>query len=132
MCDAILYGRGAATSSGISRAAYCSVQRRRQYRARAKQWEWCCRERLAPRLIVDALERGDFYASTGVELSDYQATDKGITITVKEAASSKYRIQFIGRNGRVLKEALSSPATYTFTVQAANGSGPGPVWASAR
>jgi hypothetical protein len=72
-------------------------------------------ERLAPRLIVDALERGDFYASTGVELSDYQVTGKGITITIKEQASSKYRIQFIGRNGRVLNEATSSPATYTFT-----------------
>jgi hypothetical protein len=71
--------------------------------------------RLAPRLIVDALERGDFYASTGVELSDYQATSKSITIAIKERPSSKYRIHFIGRNGRVLKEATSSPATYAFT-----------------
>ena len=38
-------------------------------------------DRLAPRPIVDALERGDFYASTGVELADYQVTDKAITIT---------------------------------------------------
>ena len=72
-------------------------------------------ERLAPRLIVDALERGDFYASTGVELSDYNVTDKAITITIKQQESNKYRIQFIGRNGRLLSEATSSPATYTFT-----------------
>jgi len=39
---------------------------------------------LAPRPIVDALERGDFYASTGVELEDYQVTDKSITITIKQ------------------------------------------------
>jgi hypothetical protein len=71
-------------------------------------------ERLAPRLIVDAIERGDFYASTGVELSDYQATDRKITITIKEMPASKYRIQFIGAKGRVLKEATSSPVTYTF------------------
>ena len=71
--------------------------------------------RLEPRLIVDALERGDFYASTGVELSDYQATGKSITIAIKERPSSKYRIHFIGRNGRVLKEATSSPAIYAFT-----------------
>jgi hypothetical protein len=71
--------------------------------------------RLAPRLIVDALERGDFYASTGVELSDYQVTGKSITIAIEERPSSKYRIQFIGRNGRLLKEATSSPATYAFT-----------------
>jgi len=71
-------------------------------------------ERLAARQIVDALERGDFYASTGVELADYQVTDTAITITVKEKETSKYRVQFIGRNGRVLKEIMSSPATYTF------------------
>jgi len=79
-----------------------------------RAWVVVRAERLAPRPIVDALERGDFYASTGVELSDYQVTDKSITITIKQTASSKYRIQFIGRNGRVLHEATASPATYTF------------------
>ena len=71
-------------------------------------------ERLAARPILDALERGDFYASTGVELSDYQVTDKSITIAIKEKESSKYRVQFIGKNGRVLKELVSSPASYAF------------------
>ena len=80
-----------------------------------RAWVVVRAERLAPRLIVDALERGDFYASTGVELSDYQVTDKGITIVIKERPSSKYRVQFIGRNGQLLKEATSSTATYTFT-----------------
>ena len=72
-------------------------------------------ERLAPRPIVDALARGDFYASTGVELSDYRVTSTDVTITIKEQSSSKYRIQFIGKNGRVLNESTSNPATYTFT-----------------
>ena len=36
-------------------------------------------------------------------------------IAIKEKPSNKDRIQFIGRNGRVLNEATSSPATYTFT-----------------
>jgi hypothetical protein len=72
-------------------------------------------EHLAPRPIVDALARGDFYASTGVELSDYQVTSRDVTITIKERASSKYRVQFIGKNGRVLNESTSNPATYTFT-----------------
>jgi len=71
-------------------------------------------ERLAPRPIVEALERGDFYASTGVELRDYRATDTAVTITIEERPSSKYRIVFIGAGGRVLKEAIASPATYTF------------------
>jgi hypothetical protein len=72
-------------------------------------------ERLAPRPIVEALERGSFYASTGVELRDYEVSDTSITITIREQAFSKYRVHFIGSNGRILKETTSSPASYTFT-----------------
>jgi hypothetical protein len=72
-------------------------------------------ERLAPRPIVEALERGDFYASTGVELRDYEVTDTAITITIRDQGSSKYRVQFTGRNGRVLKEVTSNPAAYAFS-----------------
>jgi hypothetical protein len=77
-------------------------------------WVFVRAERLAPRAIVDALERGDFYASTGVELSDYQATARGVTITVKNDPYSKYRVQFIGKNGAILAEANVSPAVYEF------------------
>ena len=70
--------------------------------------------RLEPRAIVDALERGDFYSSTGVEMQAIDVTASVMTITVREERSSKYRIQFIGRQGRVLSETTASPATYTF------------------
>lgn len=68
--------------------------------------------RLEARALLDSLERGDFYASTGVELSDYQATTKQITVTVKPTAFAKYRIQFIGKGGRVLREVADAKATY--------------------
>ena len=72
----------------------------------------------APRLeagaILEAMERGDFYASTGVELTDYQLTASSMTVTVRKTAYSKYRIQFVGRNGKMLQESLDSPATYAF------------------
>ena len=61
------------------------------------------------------MERGDYYASTGVELSDYQATAGSVTVTVKERTWAKYRIQFFGRGGRLLKESTSSPARYDIT-----------------
>ena len=80
-----------------------------------KGWVVVRAERLAPRAIVEALERGDFYASTGVELKDYQVTARSITITIAEQQSRRYRVQFIGAEGRRLKEATSSPATYAFT-----------------
>ncbi|HJR61780.1 MAG TPA: CehA/McbA family metallohydrolase [Vicinamibacterales bacterium] len=69
---------------------------------------------LSPRAILGAMERGDFYASTGVELSDYQVTTSAMTVTVKEDSFAKYRIQFIGTGGTVVHEALDSPATYRF------------------
>jgi hypothetical protein len=70
--------------------------------------------RLEARALLDALERGDFYASTGVELEDYQVSDRAVTVAVKADAFAKYRIQFIGRSGRVLKEETTPRATYTF------------------
>ncbi|MGI9066369.1 MAG: CehA/McbA family metallohydrolase [Pyrinomonadaceae bacterium] len=70
--------------------------------------------RLSTETILEALERGDFYASTGVQLTDYQASDKEIQITMKQEGSSKYRVQFIGAGGRLLKEVITNPATYQF------------------
>lgn len=63
--------------------------------------------------IVNALKKGDFYASTGVELADYQAGPKQMVVTVKPHQWSKYRIQFIGRGGRILSESDTTPATYS-------------------
>jgi hypothetical protein len=78
-------------------------------------WVYVRAARLEPRAIVEALERGEFYSSTGVELQSIAVSKSAVTIAVREERSSKYRIQFIGRQGRVLSESLTSPATYTFT-----------------
>jgi hypothetical protein len=75
-------------------------------------WIYVRTDRLEPRAIVEALERGSFYASTGVELADVQATASAITVTIKPTTYSRYRVQFIGRNGRVLSEVTTPAATY--------------------
>lgn len=75
-------------------------------------WVMVRAENLSAAAILAALERGDFYASTGVELADYQASQQSITITVKEVKSSRYRIRFIGSEGRLLQEVASGMATY--------------------
>ncbi len=77
-------------------------------------WVMVRAERLEARAILQALEDGRFYASTGVELSDYVATERAMTVTVKQDTWAKYRIQFIGKGGRVLREAIESPAEYVF------------------
>jgi hypothetical protein len=37
-----------------------------------------------------------------------------MTVAVRATTFSKYRIQFIGRGGRVLREVLDAKATYEF------------------
>jgi hypothetical protein len=69
--------------------------------------------RLDPRILVEAIERGEFYASTGVELQDLAVSADRIQLSVKPIASSKYHIQFIGKGGRVLSESLGPTASYT-------------------
>lgn len=70
---------------------------------------------LTPRSILDAVERGEFYSSTGVELRDYRATATEITLEIKPTAFSKYRVRFTGRNGRLLSEVTTASATYRIT-----------------
>jgi hypothetical protein len=75
-------------------------------------WVYVRAESLSPNAIMTALEQGDFYASTGVELSDYETSPKQIKITIKETKYSKYRVQFIGRGGNILKDLTTNPAVY--------------------
>jgi len=75
-------------------------------------WVMVRAERLQPRALLEAMERGDFYASTGVELSELQTNEQEIAITIKEDPTAKYRIQFIGKGGKLLKEEITSPARY--------------------
>jgi len=64
--------------------------------------------------MLEAMERGDFYASTGVELDEYEAGASAVRIAVKPTAFSKYRIQFIGKGGRLLSEQAAPSASYAF------------------
>ena len=77
-------------------------------------WVYVRAPRLESRALVDALERGDFYSSTGVELQAVTATSSSLSIAIKTEPQSRYRIQFIGKQGAILSEAMASPATYTF------------------
>jgi len=67
---------------------------------------------LSQRAVMDALDRGDFYSSTGVELESYAVDKNAVVIAVKKERWSKYNIRFIGRGGKMLAESFESPATY--------------------
>ena len=73
-----------------------------------KAWVVVRAEKADAKSILGALERGEFYASTGVELEEMSAN----AIRVKEKNTAHYRIQFIGAKGRVLQETLGPAASY--------------------
>lgn len=77
-------------------------------------WVMVRAPRLEPQAIVDALEAGTFYASTGVTLQDLVVDQDAMTITIDETGSRKYRVQFIGQGGKLLREDTSNPAVYRF------------------
>jgi hypothetical protein len=77
-------------------------------------WVMVRADRLDGGAILQALDAGQFYASTGVELSEYSVTARAMTIAIKQDAWAKYRVQFVGKGGRLLHEAVESPAEYVF------------------
>ena len=72
---------------------------------------------LAPELsaqaVTQALDRGEFYASTGVELEDMRRAADGIGLTIKPNGTAKYLTHFIGAEGKVLGASTELQANYT-------------------
>jgi hypothetical protein len=71
---------------------------------------------LTPQAIVDGLRRGDFYASTGVELEDVIVEPKRLEIRIRPGHRHfRYRTLFIGDGGRILAESEENPAIFTLS-----------------
>ncbi|MFQ5435731.1 MAG: PHP domain-containing protein [Anaerolineae bacterium] len=62
--------------------------------------------------IVQNLEAGLFYASTGVTLEDVIIQSQKIEIRIQPQNDFKYRTEFFGKNGKVLFTTESNPAVY--------------------
>ena len=71
--------------------------------------------------IVDALARGDFYASIGVELEEVESSRDAISLRVQPRSSddrlaewrdAEYVTRFIGRDGTVHSEVVGTEASY--------------------
>jgi hypothetical protein len=59
-------------------------------------WIMVRAKQLTPTALIEALERGDFYATTGVELSDVKFNNGRLDIQVKPSTGIHYIIQFWG------------------------------------
>lgn len=62
--------------------------------------------------ITEALRRGDFYASTGVEIADYQVKGDTLSVTITPRGGAHYRTLYIGEKGRVLAESTELSSTF--------------------
>lgn len=72
--------------------------------------------------LIDAMERGDFYASSGVVLNDVTFRNNKIMIDVQPEAGVSYTIEFIGAmkaddNTRVLKKIAGTSASFKLSAQ---------------
>ena len=67
---------------------------------------------LDARALMEALEAGSFYASTGVELADVVVTDRRLEVHIAPRGDFRYGTTFIGAGGAVLAETFDNPAIY--------------------
>jgi hypothetical protein len=75
---------------------------------------------LSAKALMDAMIRGDFYASTGITLEDYVTDRQGIKITIKQPFDprglddSRFMTRFIGKGGKVLAQVPGRTPAYSF------------------
>lgn len=77
-------------------------------------WVFVRAAELTPEAIVRAMRRGDFYASTGVTLSDYRVDGSRVSVAIAQRGGddTRFRTEFIGRGGRILATAHGLTARY--------------------
>lgn len=67
---------------------------------------------LEPAALMESLEEGRFYASTGVVLRDVVVTPERLEVQILVEGDYRYTTRFIGAEGRVLAESTANPAVY--------------------
>ncbi len=97
------------------------------YHVKGREWSNAGRgwivvraDSLHPNSLIAAMEAGDFYATTGVEIKDLIVDRSGISVAINPQAGVTYQIAFIGyKKGQQQPQELSSvegsSASYQFT-----------------
>jgi hypothetical protein len=75
-------------------------------------WVMVRADTLTQAAIVNALRRGDFYATTGIALKSYSASRSAIELEIAPRGDTRYRIEFIGKGGRLLASASGLRGRY--------------------
>jgi predicted metal-dependent phosphoesterase TrpH len=85
-------------------------------------WVMVAASSLEPRALIDAMERGDFYASSGVTLKNLDVTKNQIVVEVNPEAGVNYTIEFVGatkgaEQATVLKRVEGTSGKFKLTAQ---------------
>jgi hypothetical protein len=80
-----------------------------------RAWTMVRADTLTPAAILSGLRRGDFYASTGVILTELVATRTSFRLVMSRVGTDdrRFTTEFIGRGGRVLARQHGTTASYT-------------------
>ena len=62
--------------------------------------------------ILDAVERGDFYSSTGIRLTELTSSEGVLDLRIEPTGDEKYLTRFIGRGGKELDRVVGQQASY--------------------
>lgn len=80
-----------------------------------RAWIWVRADTLTHEAILRSLRRGDFYASTGIQLADYRVTADEMYVSITPSSDRRYLTEFIGRGGEILASVPGMSATYVFS-----------------
>ena len=90
------------------------------YANAGRGWVMVYAESLDARALIGAMERGDFYASSGVTLKRIPAEKRAVAIEIEPEAGVNYTIEFIGarkedKKAAVLKRVTGTSAKFRLT-----------------
>ncbi len=77
-------------------------------------WVHVRAQSLSTAAIMGAIEKGDFYASSGVELRDVNISKDSYKLEIRERETEKFTTYFIGANGKVLAKSFDTKPEYKF------------------
>ena len=84
-------------------------------------WIQVAASELQPEAILAAIEAGEFYGSSGVELHSFDRSDASYRVQVLAEEGVSYRIQFfgarVGEQPAMLEEVVGTEASYALTDQ---------------
>ena len=81
-----LYGTGTDDSHGVYNTSFVAFY----------GWTGVRAKELTPKAILDAMNRGDSYISTGLELEDVNFDGKTLSVKAKPEKEGNYRVEFFG------------------------------------